>query len=47
VLAVSSLESGALPLWLTGGERISLGAGRKILVLGTGRYLTAMEWARR
>jgi len=47
VLAVSSLESGVLPLWLTGGESISLGAGRKILVLGTGRYLTAMECARR
>lgn len=45
-VAVSCLVSKLLPPALTGGAAIPLGAKQKILVLGTGRALTAIELAR-
>lgn len=46
VLAASSIETGVIPGALVSGEDIALAHGRKILVLGTGRFLTAMEFSR-
>jgi 3-oxoacyl-[acyl-carrier-protein] synthase-1/3-oxoacyl-[acyl-carrier-protein] synthase II len=46
VLAVSCLEAGLVPGALVGGNDIVVGPDRKILVLGTGHFLTAMEFFR-
>lgn len=46
VLAVSCLEAGLVPGALIGGDDIAVGRGGKILVLGTGHFLTAMEFIR-
>ncbi len=46
VLAVSFVEAGSIPGALVKGEDIPLASGKKILVLGTGQYLTAMEFFR-
>lgn len=46
VMAVSYLEAGAIPGVLVGGDDIPLEPGRKLLVLGTGGCLTAMEFFR-
>jgi 3-oxoacyl-[acyl-carrier-protein] synthase-1/3-oxoacyl-[acyl-carrier-protein] synthase II len=46
VMAVSFLEAGCIPGVLVGGADISLVPGKKILVLGTGTCLTAMEFFR-
>jgi hypothetical protein len=46
VLAVSCLEAGLVPGALVGGDDIVVGQDRKILVLGTGHFLTAMEFFR-
>lgn len=43
-LVVSFLEAGYIPGALVGGHDLPLGPGKKILVLGTGPYLTAMEF---
>lgn len=46
VLAVSFLEAGSIPGALVDGNDLALEIGKKILVLGTGPYLTAMEFFR-
>ena len=46
VLAVSFLEAGCIPGALIGRDELQLEAGKKILILGTGLYLTAMEFFR-
>ncbi len=46
VMAVSALEAGTIPGALVGGSDIPLDSGSTILVLGTGRCLTAMEFSR-
>ncbi len=46
VMAVSFLEAGCIPGVLVGGADIALTPGKKILVLGTGTCLTAMEFFR-
>lgn len=45
VLATLLLENGTIPNELTGSDTVLL-AGKNILVLGFGEYLTAMEFAR-
>jgi hypothetical protein len=46
-LAVSFCEKGVIPSGFTGGIEISLDSRKnKILVLGFGQYLTAMEFTR-
>jgi len=42
-LAASCLESGQAPALLTGGNPISLEKNKKILIIGLGEYITAME----
>ncbi|HHD64364.1 MAG TPA: hypothetical protein ENK96_08410 [Desulfobulbaceae bacterium] len=42
-LAASCLESGQVPALLPGGHPISLEKNKKILILGLGEYITAME----
>ena len=46
VLAVAYLDAGFVPGALVNGNDVRLARGRKILVLGTGRVLTAMEFYR-
>jgi hypothetical protein len=46
VLAVAYLEAGILPGALFGGDNIYINHGQKILVLGTGSFITAMEFSR-
>nr|WP_275889046.1 beta-ketoacyl synthase chain length factor [Desulfobulbus rhabdoformis] len=46
VMAVQSLEAGAFPGSLVGGQEVPLSTGSRILVLGTGQCLTAMEFQR-
>ena len=46
VLAVSQVEAGSIPGALIGGADLPLAPGQKILVLGTGGCLTAMEFFR-
>lgn len=46
VLAASCIEAGVIPGALVDGEDIILSHGMKIVVLGTGRFLTAMEFFR-
>jgi len=42
-LAASCLEAGQVPALMTGGRPVSLKKNKKILVLGWGKYITAME----
>lgn len=44
VLAAAYLDAGRIPGAIIGDDDILLGSGSKILVLGTGDYLTAMEF---
>ncbi|MBV5318220.1 MAG: beta-ketoacyl synthase chain length factor [Desulfobulbaceae bacterium] len=46
VMAVSFLEAGCIPGALVGGADVPLESNQKILVLGTGHCLTAMEFMR-
>jgi len=46
VMAVSYMEAGGIPGVLLGGDDMALEPGKKILVLGTGRCCTAMEFFR-
>ncbi len=46
VMAVSCIEAGDIPGALIGGSDLPLQPGEKLLVLGTGTCLTAMEFSR-
>lgn len=46
VMAVSCIESGCVPGALVGGDDIQLQPAERLLVLGTGPCLTAMEFFR-
>lgn len=46
VMAVAFIEAGRIPGALVGGADIALQQGEKLLVLGTGQCLTAMEFSR-
>jgi hypothetical protein len=46
VMAVSCIETGCIPGALIGGNDLPLKPGEKLLVLGTGTCLTAMEFFR-
>jgi 3-oxoacyl-(acyl-carrier-protein) synthase len=46
VLAVAYLEAGFIPGPLFGRDNIHVELGQKILVLGTGNFITAMEFSR-